>query len=72
MSAKEMFEEYGFTLYDETDEILIYSTDYDSEMQEDDHYIRFDKLCKCIYSNKEFNIYELKMINKQIEELGWK
>ncbi len=71
MSAKEMFEKYGFTLCDESDEILIYCTDYDSEMQEDDHYIRFDKLCKSIYSNKEFNIHELKMINKQIEELHW-
>lgn len=71
MSAKEMFEKYGFSIYDETDEIIIYCTDYDSEFQEDDHYIRFDKICKCIYSNKEFNIKELKMINKQVEELGW-
>lgn len=71
MTAKEMFEEYGFTIYDETEEGLIYCTDYDSEMQEDDHYIRFDKICKCVYSNKEINTIELKLINKQVEELGW-
>lgn len=71
MNAKEMFEKYGFIIYDETEEILIYCTDYDSEMQEDDHYIRFDKICKTIYSNKEINIKELQLINKQVEELGW-
>lgn len=71
MSAKDIFEKYGYTLYDETDEIIFYCTDYDSEMQEDDQYIRFDKICKTIYSNKEICIKELEMINKQVEELGW-
>ena len=71
MKAKDMFEEYGFSIYDETDELLMYCTDYDSEMQEDDQYIRFDKICKCIYSNKEINIKELELINQQVKELGW-
>lgn len=72
MTAKEMFEQLGYE-YDTYGEDIIFTKDFKYAVVE----LYFDMYSKTlsILSNKditfEFNIKELKAINKQIEELGW-
>lgn len=73
MTAKEMFEELGYE-YDTYAKDIIFSKDFEYATVE----LYFDIETKnlIIQSNKDiafdFDIKELKAINKQIEELGWK
>ena len=76
MSAKERFEELGYKLDTQDEFGILYAKDIldkntlgyvDSEM------VYFDFEYRAIYfTNKDnVNIYELKAIKKQVEELGW-
>lgn len=64
-SAKEMFEDLGYKIYYENELTLCYIN------EENDDYIYFYIHCKKIEVLHDITIYELKAINKQIEELGW-
>lgn len=75
MSVKEMFEELGYIDFNEDEAYLIYSKSFRLRLKE----IKFNKLFKTIYckggtgewETGVLDFYELKAINKQIEELGW-
>ena len=76
MKAKEMFEELG---YERKYEYIPYVNCEDIEYKKDNHIIRF---CMTELGNDlqiiskdyqvDLGIKELKAINKQVEELGWK
>lgn len=73
MTAKEMFEELGYVLNEDTND------SFDYEFSDDDFYwkeIRFDKNLKTVYCHEfygelKLDIPTLKAIIKQCEELGW-
>ncbi len=79
MSARDMFENYGYELVKNDEHELIYQTYSYPEYDDTEQIIKFDKICKTVTSAQGFNfnkpceifIDELKMINKQVEELGW-
>lgn len=66
MSAKELFEKLGYKQTRNDN----YSTCYSNE--EEDYYIYFYNYSKKLKVLHDISIQELKAINKQIEELGWK
>ena len=77
MKAKEMFEELGYILDTAEEDSRLYCKDILDENTfgyKDSEMIYFDDEYWGIYlTNKEYiNTKELKAINKQIEELGWK
>lgn len=77
MLAKEMFEELGYKLDQSEEDSRLYCRDILDENTfgyKDSEMIYFDDEYFGIYfTNKEYvNIKELRAINKQIEELGWK
>ena len=79
MSAKEMFEKYGYELVNDDECELIYQTYSYPEYDDTEQIIKFDKICKTVTSAQGFSfnrpceicVDELKIINKQVEELGW-
>lgn len=81
MSAKEMFEEINFNLYEETNDYITYRR-YPNTVIDDNSYqeIFFNKSERFIVVSEYYKgdleekfilISELKAINKQCEELGW-
>lgn len=81
MSAKEMFEELGYEIDEESELEILYKMKWEISST---YWIGFDKTKKTFecfeISDSPFNpsksfkigIDELKAINKQVEELGWK
>lgn len=71
-TAKEMFEKIGYE-YTTYSKDIIFSKEFEYATVE--LYFDIDTKSLTIQSNKdiafEFNIKELKAINKQCEELGW-
>ena len=81
-SAKEMFEELGYELYEETD-IYMSFRKYPDTIEDDGTYQEiffntqsmFFVIAEYIEGELEekfMTTKELKAINKQVEELGWK
>lgn len=80
MNAKEMFEELGYEICRNDDEVIVYSA---KKFISETNYIKIKKIEKeidCyILSDSPFEptkdlaitFKELKAINKQVEELGW-
>lgn len=76
MSAKEMFEELG---YKETENDIYFLKYYKSCKLDKDKEIKFHKIDKTLTVKTDndiryrwINMKELQVINKQVEELGWK
>lgn len=68
MNSEEMFEKLGYKKVE-----LISSGYIEYERSEDDKYFSFDLITKEIFVWWDrITVEELKAINKQCEELGWK
>lgn len=74
-TAKEMFEELGYELIEETNYDIVFQigTKYiysgvKIDFDLDTHQVKFEFLME---KHRWFEIEELQAINKQVEELGW-
>ncbi len=81
MSAKEMFEELGFTFDDSLEnEINYFNKRFISDTNVINFDLKFRRISAFIESDSPFtpnipytlSLKEIQAINKQIEELGWK
>lgn len=67
-----MFEKLGYRFKEYTDEIFYFKLEKDAVDEFVEVGIRFDLKRQKVYSYNAVSIQELRAINKQIEELGWK